>query len=83
LHIQCSWRITFGNEIVVASGDIYSPNSEGGYDIEDFDWDIQGNNRFDERIKFFMKENEQLMVEQIESDEFGGLKVFFSGGYIL
>ncbi|WP_224771222.1 hypothetical protein [Metabacillus idriensis] len=54
LHIQCSWRITLDNKIVLASGDFYSPNSEWDDLNEDFDWDIQGNNRFDERIKTFL-----------------------------
>lgn len=83
LHIQCSWRITLNNKIVVASRDFYSPSSEWNGDIEKFDWDIQGNNRFDERIKTFMKANGQLTVLQIASDEVGGLKVFLSDGYTL
>lgn len=28
LHIQCSWRITLGNKIVVASRDFYTPYSQ-------------------------------------------------------
>jgi hypothetical protein len=83
LHIQCSWRITLGNKIVVASRDFYSPNSQWDEKNEDFDWDIQGNNRFDERIKTFTKDNGQIEVLQIDSDEVGGLKVTLSGGYKL
>ncbi|WML52242.1 hypothetical protein RCG17_23105 [Neobacillus sp. PS3-12] len=83
LHIQCSWRITLNNKIVVASRDFYSPSSEWDGDIEKFDWDIQGNNRFDERIKTFTKDKERLKVKKIESDDVGGLKVFLSDGYKL
>ncbi|MEH7484431.1 hypothetical protein V7157_25840 [Neobacillus drentensis] len=83
LHIQCSWRISLGNKIVVASRDFYSPSSEWDGDIEDFDWDIKGNNRFDERIKTFIKDNGQIKVLQIDSNEVGGLNVFLSGGYKL
>ena len=83
LHIQCSWRITLNDKIVVASRDFYSPSSEWGGDIEDFDWDMQGKNRFDERIKAFVEDKEQLQVKNIESDCIGGLKVFFSDGYTL
>ena len=83
LHIQCSWRITLNNKIVVASRDFYSTGSEWDGDIEDFDWDIQGNNRFDERIKTFLKDKGRLKVEQIESDEVGGLKICLCGGYKL
>lgn len=83
LHVQRSWRITFGNKIVVASRDFYSPNSQCDEKNEDFDWDIQGNNRFDERINTFQKDKEQLIVLQIDSDEVGGLNVTLSGGYKL
>jgi hypothetical protein len=51
---------------------------------KDFDWDIQGNNRFDERIKSFMEDVKgHLIVERIDSDEVGGLKVFLSERYVL
>jgi hypothetical protein len=83
LHIQCSWRITLNNKIVVASRDFYSPCSGWDENDEDFDWDKQGNNRFDEKIKIFMKENGQLKVEHIESDDVGGFKIFLSNDYKL
>ncbi|WP_338749322.1 hypothetical protein [Bacillus sp. FJAT-52991] len=83
LHIQCSWRITRGNKIVVASRDFYSPSSKWNELNEEFDWDIQGNNRFDERIKAFTKENGQIKVIQIDSDEVGGLMVKLTEGYKL
>jgi len=84
LHIQCSWRITKSNKILVASRDLYSPNSEWDEENEDFDWDVQGNNRFDERIKSLMEDvKETLDVRKIESDEVGGLKVFFTENYVL
>lgn len=44
---------------------------------------IPGNNRFDERIKAFIKNNEQIKVLQIDSDEVGGLNIILSGGYKL
>lgn len=84
LHIQCSWRITKGNKILVASRDFYSPSSRWDEDNEDFDWDVQGNNLFDERIVSFMEDVKgHLIVERIDSDEVGGLKVFLSENYVL
>jgi hypothetical protein len=82
LHIECSWRITLDNKIFVASRDFYSPNSQWDEENEDFDWDILGNNRFDERIKTFLKVK-GLLVKQIESDELGGLVMTLSEGYKL
>ncbi|AGK55271.1 hypothetical protein [Bacillus sp. 1NLA3E] len=76
-------RNTVENKIWVASRDFYTPNSDWEGSIEDFDWDIQDNNRFDERIKTFLEVNGSIIVEQIESDGVGGLKVVLSGGYTL
>lgn len=84
LNIQCSWRISKGEKILVASRDFYSPFSGWEEDNGDFDWDVQGNNRFDERIKPFLESVQgNIIVESIESDDVGGLKVFLSEGFVL
>ncbi|MED1205954.1 hypothetical protein [Heyndrickxia acidicola] len=83
LHIQCSWRITSDNKIVVASRDFYSPRSDWKGNEGDFEWDIEGENRFDERIKTFLKAKGNLIVQQVEPDMFGGFKLILSNGYML
>ncbi|AYE53337.1 hypothetical protein OEA_26940 (plasmid) [Priestia megaterium NCT-2] len=84
LNIQCSWRITRGNKIVVASRDFYSLSSDWNEIKEDFDWDVQGNNKFDEKVEYLVKSiKEPLTVEKIDSDEIGGLKVFLSKDFTL
>lgn len=83
LHIQCSWRITLHNKIVVASRDVYVPNSEWDKLNDNFDWDIQGNNKFDEQIKSFSENSGKLMVERIEAEDVGGIEVFLSDDYKL
>ena len=84
LNIQCSWQITKGNKIVVASRDFYYPSSDWNEVKEDFDWDVQGNNKFDEKLKYLMQSiTEPLIVEKIDSDEIGGLKVFLSKDFTL
>ncbi|WP_421381728.1 hypothetical protein ACOJQI_20880 [Bacillus salacetis] len=83
LHIQCSWRMTKGNKIIVASQDFYSPNSDWDENEEGFNWEDQGSNRFDERIKSFMEDESDLIVDGIDSDNIGGLKVLLSKKYAL
>ena len=84
LNIQCSWRICKGKRILVASRDFYSPFSEWDEANGDFDWDVQGSNRFDELIKSLLKRVQgNIIVESIDSDEVGGLKVFLSEGFVL
>ncbi|TDL82901.1 hypothetical protein [Peribacillus frigoritolerans] len=81
LHIQCSWRIILENKIVVAFRDFYSPKSEWDILNGNFDWDIQGNNRFDERIKSLL--NHELFIERIIADDIGGFAPILSNGYKL
>jgi hypothetical protein len=84
LNIQCSWRITKDNKILVGSRDFYSPRTGWNEENDDFDWDVQGNNRFDERIESFIENaKEHVTVERVEPDEVGGLKIFLSQGYLL
>ncbi|MCM3256023.1 hypothetical protein [Priestia aryabhattai] len=84
LNIQCSWRITKDNKILVGSRDFYSPRTGWNEENDDFDWDVQGNNRFDERIESFIENaKEHVTVERVKPDEVGGLKIFLSQGYLL
>jgi len=84
LDIQCSWRIIKDNKILVGSRDFYSPRTGWNQENDDFDWDVQGNNRFDERIESFIENTkEHVAVERVEPDEVGGLKIFLSQGYLL
>ena len=42
LHVQCAWRITRGDQVLVGSRDLYYPASYGDENREippDFDWD--------------------------------------------
>lgn len=81
LNVQCSWRITKELEIIVASKDLYLPSREWMGKEEEFEWDIQGMNRYDERITGFKAMN--LLVEKIEADGLGSVKIYFSDSYLL
>ena len=62
LHLQCPWRIKNAEgRIVVASYDMYEPNSTIEW-FEDFDWDIQGNNLYDEKIEIWFKEKDRFVI---------------------
>ena len=77
INIQCSWRITTEDRIVVASRDIYLPRT-GLKNDENFDWEQKGNNKFDERIDEFKKEfKSNLVISRLSADQFGGLKIYF------
>ncbi|MGZ4031995.1 MAG: hypothetical protein ACXVP2_07560 [Tumebacillaceae bacterium] len=85
LNVQCTWRITNEDEIVVASKDIFEPSTkwEGEVD-EEFDWDLQGMNRFDEKIEELNSQKGlRIFVESIKADHFGGLTLNLSEDYVL
>lgn len=84
LHIQCAWRITEGYKILVASHDFYLPHSEWEDQETEFDWDVQGNNRFDERIAALINDiEEKFIITAIEPDHLGGFKLQLGETHIL
>jgi hypothetical protein len=84
LHIQCAWRIVRTRSIFVGSYDFYEPHSRWDGELDDFEWDIQGNNRFDERARWLTRGiSNGIQVEKIEADVFGGLKLYLSQNFTL
>lgn len=77
LHVQCPWRIVDNGNVIVASSDIYYP-PDGEYH-RDFEWDIQGANRFDvhavELNRLFS--DHPMMVAQVVADAYGGIEIVF------
>jgi len=82
LHLQCPWRMvdTVNKKILFTAYDMYLPNSSTEW-TEDFDWDIQGINRYDEQAKKWFGDNKNIIVEEIELDELGDLKIILSNHY--
>lgn len=79
LHVQSTWRV-FDKKcstIVLASGDIYEPNSQMEYD-DSFDWDVKGNNMFDgKKYQVFPKE-EKIYVKEVFMNDVNDLHILFS-----
>lgn len=84
LHLQTGFRIVLDEKIIIASSDIFQPSdrikSNDGFDYETFEWDIQGNNRYDERVKqFFEKYSRNLKVNAVSVNQVGDLLIQLSG----
>lgn len=79
IHVQCSWRVVDQNtkDILFTSSDIYLPNSNLEMDSE-FDWDIQGNNRFDEKVVQWKKDNKSIIVNKIVASDTGDLNIILN-----
>ena len=89
LHVQCHWRLVGARpkpRIIAGRSDVFYPAdpSVKPWD-ESFHWDVSGANVCDRRMKLFMEENVSppLIVESIEADEIGSLRIRFSGGFVL
>ncbi|MDO7873853.1 hypothetical protein Q5H93_03845 [Hymenobacter sp. ASUV-10] len=76
LHLQCPWRITSSEKLLVGSSDLYEP-ADGISDAdEDFDWEIIGNNLRDVRLQQLLIQSK--IVEAVETDAYGGFSLFLS-----
>ncbi len=84
LHIQCPFRISRGGMKVLASGDMYEPNSTTEW-TEDFDWDIAGANLYDEKASLLTEKlsHNNITAVNIESNEMGDVKIYLSDGYVI
>jgi hypothetical protein len=84
LHVQCAWRITHQEQVVVASRDLYSPREESDDRPEDFNWDVQGANRRDQRIaELFQNETRQFVVRKVEAGKAGSFTIVLDDDYAL
>lgn len=81
LHLQCGWRLSLGDKRLTGASDVYLPPS-GRTGEGEFDWDVQGANRFDVRAAKLTTRlaAEQILVTSVEVTEEGSLTVFLSGG---
>ncbi len=86
LNVYCAWRIVGPEGIVVASDDRYYPKGPNpDDDLEEFDWNVPGNNRCDERVVDFLSNNatRKLEVLEIKADEIGSLYISLSHNYAI
>jgi hypothetical protein len=85
LHIQCGWRFTQLDQIVVGSDDMYYP-PDGSFEFpKGLEWDTAMGNLHDVRMKAFMAEHENnpLTVNSIEVRRAGFVSIFFTDEYTL
>ena len=83
LDLDCPWRIrTSSGGIELGSADMVVPTSRHVLD-EDFNWDVQGNNLFDEKAKLLFPEGSQITVTAVGLSGNCDLTITFSNGLCL
>jgi len=88
LHIECNSRFICGDKVIMGKWDVYQPTSEQeknqDFDWNTFDWDIKGNNRYDElSSRYFSEDSPEFLVEKITVNKFGDLKIHLTNYFVL
>ena len=83
LHIQCSFRITLNNIILITDSDMYRPCSTMKED--EFNCDIIGHTRYDEFAEKFSKQNAEnwYRVVDVSMSKCGDVKIILTNGCII
>jgi hypothetical protein len=80
LHVQCSWRITIDNVIIVASKDKFYPRGDPYQGIDSFDWTVPFSSQVDEKLALLFDHNKypEWTVLSADIDNYGGVIIKFS-----
>ncbi len=84
VHIDGFFRITHQGKIILSKDDMFRPNSQmqkDDFDEDNFEWDIAGNNKFDEQ-KNFLRDID-LSVQDVIINEIGDLKIILSNDFCI
>jgi hypothetical protein len=82
LHLQCPWRLTNDNEIIVGSNDLYEQADETADWDENFNWEELNANLRDVKLDKFITERKHI-VKSVIADNYGGLQICFDSKVIL
>lgn len=85
LHLQCSFRVRDNFDILVTNNEMFEPSdlafNKADYSDDTFDWDIQGNNRYDEWVTGLSDSLLQdLSVLDVKVSKYGDLTVLLNHG---
>jgi hypothetical protein len=86
LHVQCAWRITCKDQVVVGSRDLYYPADYGDQNREipaDFDWDRDPNHRDKSLRLLFENGSKQFAVEAVDVGAAASLRIVLKHGFCL
>ncbi|MEW9078550.1 hypothetical protein [Terrisporobacter glycolicus] len=79
LHIQCPFRISKNNKILLSNYDIYT-SIEGS--IKD-DWDVIGNNRYDKIVEDLLIPMLPLKVNKVNFSKIGDIEILLKDNIVI
>lgn len=88
LHIDCHFRLSCGNEIILSRGDIFQPSltllQDTDFNYDTFNWDVYGNNRYDEISKqFFGDGASDFTINKVTISVLGDVRLHFENNFLL
>lgn len=85
LHIQCAWRITDENGVVVGSRDRMTPRGNPDEVPEGFTWNVPGSTLCDEKVEQLLQAHaaSPLVVESVEIGHHGAFRLALSSSLAL
>ena len=83
LHIQCYFRVTDNTDVLVMNTEMFEPSdlvlNSGAFDIDTFDWDKQGQNKYDEWAdNLAPRLINNLVVKDVQISVYGDLRVYLA-----
>ena len=79
INVQSALRFTKNGNILCANLDMYEPKAEllnnTSFSYKTFNWDVQGENYFDEWVKTEGQQLINAVVKQISVSDFGDLRI--------
>ena len=79
INVQSALRFTKNGNILCANLDMYEPKAEllnnPSFSYKTFNWDVQGENYFDEWVKTEGQQLINAVVKQISVSDFGDLRI--------
>lgn len=80
LRIACAWRIAGPTDLLLASGDLFTPADENA-DLETFDWDVRGASWWDLRMDGVNRAFERpVTITTFLADSYGGTRLVATAG---
>jgi hypothetical protein len=86
LHVQCAWRLTHSNRVVIGRNDLYYPPGDPHAELEGWSPVMNGDNsRLDEITKQLLAawSTSPPVVDGVCADALGGFRLSFTNGYVL
>ena len=79
LHVQCPWRLTQDDRLLVGSGDLWTP-ADPDADPQKYGPDVVGSSWLDYQLRKCLNAREAVHVVIISADSFGGFHLSCSDG---